>query len=203
MIVNPLALEHRKPRRAFNVLATILVPGNVQLGFLVVAQHLGGHERTDVEAHAVVEVGVPADGLLGQGLPADENVVGRFAFEDGFEPGLEIACGGQACLGAVDAVLDAFFLAANPVAEIGVDQTFEVLVVEPVIIHQDAETVFQAVPEVPDEGTVVEAPGVLLEELLSQPDVQCFSGAFCVGEQFVEDGRLPASQFDGFPGIDQ
>lgn len=203
MIVDPLALEHRKPRRAFNVLATILVPGNVELGFLVVAQHIGGHERADVQADAIVEVGVPADGLLGQRLPADEDVVGRFAFEDGFEPGLEITCSGQARLGTVDAVLHAFFLAADPVAEIGVDQTFEVLVIEPMVIHQGTETVFQAVPDVPDEGAVVEAPGVLLEEFLAQPDVQRFAGAVGVGEQFIEDGRLPASRLDGFPGVDQ
>ena len=42
------------------------------------------------QAHAVVEVGVPADGLFGELLPTDKNVVGRLAFQDEFQPALEV-----------------------------------------------------------------------------------------------------------------
>ena len=62
--------------RLCHVFATVFVKGEVELEFLVVAQHLGGHERADVHAHAVVQVGVPADRL-----PADEDVVADFAIE--------------------------------------------------------------------------------------------------------------------------
>ena len=80
---------------AVGVLAAILVPVDVELG----AQDAGLDEGTDVEADTVVEVGVPAKGLLGERLPAHEDVVGRLALEDQREAALEIACGEQASLG--------------------------------------------------------------------------------------------------------
>jgi hypothetical protein len=48
-----------------------------------------------------------------------------------------------------------------------VDEALQVLGVELVVIDQRAEAVLEAVPHVPDEGAVVEALGVLLEELLA------------------------------------
>jgi hypothetical protein len=84
-----------------------------------------------------------------------------------------------------------------------VDQALQVLGVEPVVVHQRRETVLQAVPHVPDEGAVVEALGVLLEELVAQPDVQALAGAVGVGQQLVEHGGLPAAGLHGFPGGDQ
>ena len=80
---------------AVRVLAAILVPVDVELG----AQDAGLDEGTDVEADTVVEVGVPAKRLLGERLPAHEDVVGRLALEDQREPALQIPCGKQACLG--------------------------------------------------------------------------------------------------------
>ena len=76
------------------VLAAILVPVDVELG----AQHAGLDEGTDVEADTVVEIGIPAERLLGERLPAHEDVVGRLALEDQRELALEIACGKQARL---------------------------------------------------------------------------------------------------------
>ena len=66
---------------AVGVLAAVLVPLDVELG----AQDAGGHEGADVEAHAVVEVGLPAERLLGERLPAHVDVVGRLALEDQLE----------------------------------------------------------------------------------------------------------------------
>ena len=88
VVVDSVTAKHLEPGRTLDVLAPVLVPGDVELGFLVVAQYLGGHEGADVEPYAVVEVGVPADGLFGQGLPADEDVVGWLAFEDELQAAL-------------------------------------------------------------------------------------------------------------------
>lgn len=96
------------PRRRLNVLTTVFFP--VDVGFpaedagVFFADIAGLEEGADVEAHAVVEVGGPADGLFGQGFPADEDVVGFFAFKDGFELFFQGFGGGEAFLGAVFAV---------------------------------------------------------------------------------------------------
>ena len=94
MVIDALAPEHLEPRGAFDILAPVFVPGDVELGFLVVAQDFGGHEGADIQAHAVVQVGVPADGLLGQGFPAYEEVVGLFAVQDGLQAGFKVLRGG-------------------------------------------------------------------------------------------------------------
>lgn len=182
VVIDAVALELVEPGGAFHVLAAVLVPGDVEFGLLVVAQDLGGHEGSDVEADAVVEVGIPADGLFGQGLPADEDVVGRLTFEDELQAALQVLGGGQAGLGAVDAIPYARLLLANPVAQIGVDEALQVLGVELMVIDQRAEAVLEAVPHVPDEGAVVEALGVLLEELLAQPHFQALTSAVSVGQ---------------------
>ncbi len=182
MIVDPLALKEREPGRGGHILAPVLVPFDVELGRFVVAQDFGGHERADVEAHPVVEVGVPADGLQVERFPAYENIVGGFAFEDAFEPCLEIAGGGKANLGAVHAVLDPLFLSANPVTEVGVDEPLQILGIQCVVIDQRREAVLETVPNVPDEGAMVEALAMLLEELFAQPDFEGFAGAVGIGQ---------------------
>ena len=67
--------------------------------FGVLAEHAGRHEGADVQPHAVVQVGVPADRLLGERLPADEDVVGRLACQDQLELLLQLLGGGQAEVG--------------------------------------------------------------------------------------------------------
>ena len=42
MVVDAVALKLVEPGRALDVLAAVLVPGDVELGLLVVAQDLGG-----------------------------------------------------------------------------------------------------------------------------------------------------------------
>lgn len=69
------------PLTAVGVLAAILIPVDAEPA----AQHARRHERPDVQPHAVIQVRVPADGLLVQRLPAHIDVVGRLALEDQLE----------------------------------------------------------------------------------------------------------------------
>ena len=83
---DPVAFENLEPRGAGDIRAAILSPFDVGLG----PQQAGPlfphvlceHEGTDVQTNTVVQVWVPADGLLLQRLPSHENVAGGLAFED-------------------------------------------------------------------------------------------------------------------------
>ena len=68
-----------------------LIPGLTAKDAGAFLSDIGGHhEGADVHANAVVEIGLPADRLLCERLPADEDVVGRFAFEDPLQLFLEL-----------------------------------------------------------------------------------------------------------------
>src|SRR5271166_6044429 len=155
-------------------LPTVLLPFNVGLGaqdagaFLASGDVLG-EEGADVQAHAVVNVRMPPDGLVGERLPADEEVVGRLTFEDEFEAELQLLGGLEAGVAAGLAGVHGSLLAADPIAEVGVGELFEIGVGELVIVQQLAEAVLVAVPEVPEEGTMVEERAMLLKKLVSQP----------------------------------
>ena len=132
-----------------------------------------GEEGPDVHPHAVVNVGVPADGLFGERLPADEDVVRWLAFEDELETALQLFSGLKAGIAAGFAGFHGGLLAANPITEVGVGELLQIGVGELVIVHQRAEPALVAVPDVPDEGTVVEDCAMLLEEFVTQPLLQC------------------------------
>ena len=87
-------------------------------------------EGADVLADAVVEVGVPALGLLFDRFPADEDVERGLAFEDGGELGLEGAGGSEALGGSGFVGLGIVGLLLNPVAEVAVGQLLQGGVVE-------------------------------------------------------------------------
>ena len=75
---------------AVGFLAAVFFPFDVgfyaeEAGAFLAAGEVGGHEGADVHADAVVEVGVPADGLLRERFPANEEVVGWPAFGDELE----------------------------------------------------------------------------------------------------------------------
>ena len=175
-------------------LAAILVPFDLRRG----AQDAGvgaasverprGHERADVDPHAVVDVRVPADRLLVQRLPAHEDVVGRLALEDLDELGLQMLGMGEARVCAFDAGLLVGALAVDPVAEIGVDQllqrppAFAVRRGEAVVVDERVEAVAPPVPDVPDEGTLMEQLAMLLEEAVAQPVVERLAGVAGLGE---------------------
>ena len=60
----------------------------------------------NVQTDTIVEVWVPSDGLLGERLPADENIVGWLALENEFELGLQLLGGLQPGVAAGFARID-------------------------------------------------------------------------------------------------
>jgi hypothetical protein len=164
----PVIIPDLAPRGAGRFFAAVFAPLDVR----ALAEHVGNHERADVQAHAVVQVRVPADGLLLQRLPADENVVGGLAFEDELELFLELLGLQQAVVSPGLLVGHGFLLSLDPIAEVGVNQFLQQLVVELVVVDQGAETVLPAIPNLPDERAVMEQLAVLLEEPVAEPVLQ-------------------------------
>ena len=64
--------------------------------------------------------------MLGERLPADKDVVGRFAFEDEFEAGLKFLGGLELGIASGFAGLNGSLLAADPVAEVGESEFFQI-----------------------------------------------------------------------------
>ena len=160
------------PWGGFYVFAAVFGP--LAVGF--VSQDTGtcfanvanGHEGANVQADTVVQVRVPADRLFFQRFPADENVVRGFAFADLFEQAFQLFGSGQFFFTAID-FADLTFLSFDPVVQVCVDQCFQQLVVEAVVVDQDRASVFDSVPDLPDDRAVVEQLAVLSEEFISQP----------------------------------
>ena len=89
-IINPVTTVFMKPRGGLYVLATVFVPVDIW----VFAQNTGLDKGADVEAHAVVKIRFPADWLLVERFPANENVVGVLTFQDFFKLGFQfLGCG--------------------------------------------------------------------------------------------------------------
>ena len=81
--------------------------------------HIASEEEgADVLADAVVEIGVPALGLLLERLPADEDVERGFAFEDRCEFGLESSGCAEALGGSGSIGFGVIRLLLNPVAQV-------------------------------------------------------------------------------------
>ena len=59
------------------------------------------------------------------------------------------------------------------------------------VVDQRMEAVLAAIPDVPDEGAVVEQPAVLLEEAVAQPVLQRAVGVAGMGQQTLLRGRRP------------
>jgi len=148
--------------------ATVFVPTDLRSSaenarvFPAGVERLRGDEGAEVESHAVVNVGIPPDGLLVQRLPADEQIEGRFACEDRFELAAQVLSGREASVGAFDPGLLRLALGINPVAEIGVDEFLQRAFAgtirggELVVVDEGAEATLQTVPNVPDERALVE-----------------------------------------------
>ena len=187
IVINPVTVKDREPGGGFYVFAPVFVPFDV--GFVAkdsssfFADVGEGEEGADVEAEAVVEVGVPADGLLVERFPADKDVVGIFAFEDEFKLFLEGFGGGEALFGTINTGGDILFLAADPVAQVGVDQGFEVLVIELVVVDEGGKAVAEAVPDMPDKRAMLKEFAVLGKELFAQPGFEGFASMVGAVEQ--------------------
>src|SRR5439155_16714676 len=116
---------------ALRLLAAVLVP--LGLGFGAKDAGASGpcskglcyHERTDVDPHAIVDVGLPADRLLAQRLPAHEEIMRRLAGEDPFELRLQMLGGGETGVCTLSSGLLVSALPVDPVTEVGVDQLIE------------------------------------------------------------------------------
>ena len=149
-------------------LPTILFP----LNFDSLPEDVSIREWTDVHPHAVVDVGVPANGLLGKWLPAGEEVVGRFAFENKLEAALQLLGVLERDVSSRLASVHCGLLTANPISEVGIGQLFQIGVGELVIVDQRAKPALVAVPDLPDEGAMLEERTVLIEKLVSKPIFQ-------------------------------
>lgn len=189
----PVIVAHFTPWGAGRVLAAVHAP----LDLRRLAEDAGFDEGTDVEADAVVEVGVPADGLLFEWLPPDEDVVGGFAFEDELEFVLELEGGEVEGVAAALAGLHVAFAIGNPVAEVGVDEAGERGLVEPVVVHKSGKTALLAVPDVPEERALVEELAMLLEEPVAQPVVDRLAAVAPFLQQVIEHGGLPFVAISG------
>ena len=110
-----------------------------------------------------------------QGLPTHEDVVGGLTLKDldQFRP--QMLCVGETAIGTFYTVRLVAALTVDPVAEIGVDQLLErplALTVrggETVVVDERMEAVSPTVPDMPDEGTLLENRAVLCEESVAQP----------------------------------
>jgi len=78
-------------------------------------------------------------------------------------------------------------LTADPVAQVGVDKSLQQLGVELVVVDQGGEAVAQGIPDMPDEGTVLEQLAVPGEKLLPQPGLQCLARVIGALQQRGQD----------------
>lgn len=126
MAIDVFTAKHAKPRRRFHIFAPVFFPFDVELWRFIVAQDFCRHEEGDVQAHAVVQVGRPVYGMLGQRFPAHEDVVAGFAVQFAFlnhqQATFEILRGRQAQRHAISAAAHTRFLLAHPAAQVGVDE---------------------------------------------------------------------------------
>ena len=113
--------------------------------------------------------GLPAQGLSAERLPADVDVVGRLAFPDGFEFLFQLQRCKPTPIRAGFAVVAAGALKADPIAQVCVDEFVEAGGIQFVVVDQSREAVFAAIPDVPEERTVVEQSAVLGKEIIPQP----------------------------------
>jgi hypothetical protein len=126
-IIHPLSLEGTAIPEpgililgTFGFLASVLGPLDVR----VLPQDSGVGKRPDIHPDTV-EVGIPADRLLGERLPADEYVVRRLAGKDELEPLLESLSVGQSQVGSRLATPGVGGLEVNPILDVPVGQAFQ------------------------------------------------------------------------------
>src|SRR5271157_499171 len=156
-IIHAIALEGTAgPEPGILLLGTprFVPPVLGPLDVRVLPQDAGLDEGPDVHPDAVVEVRVPADCLLGEGLPADEDVVLGLAGQDPLQLLLQGLGGGKPQVGTQLPVPGVGGLAVYPVLEVRVGQAFQPDVVQLVVVYQAREPVLAPVPDVPGERAV-------------------------------------------------
>ena len=91
-------------RGAQSLLAAILPPVNIGFGpqnarASSAAGQIPSHEGADIEAYPIVDVRFPANGLLFDGLPANEDVKRGLTFQDGDKASLQFERSSKPILG--------------------------------------------------------------------------------------------------------
>src|SRR5262249_51897650 len=118
---------------------------------------LRGEEGTDVEANAVIDVGLPANRLLIERLPPHENIVGWLALDDLRQLAAQVLCRNEALLRASFAGRNRAALGRDPFPQVAVTQLLEqaaagaVPIAKSVIVDERREAAAHPVPDVPDE----------------------------------------------------
>src|SRR5207247_1545985 len=79
----------------------------------------------------------------------------------------------------------------NSIPEVGEGELLPIGVGEVVIIYPRAETALETVPEVPDEGAMMEERAMLLEESVAQPVLQRSASVIHLGEQLFLPSGVP------------
>src|SRR5438445_383206 len=94
------------PGRAGRILAPIFAPVNT--GSLT--EYVSRAEGANVQAHAVIQIGLPANRLLLHWLPPHEDVIGRLALKNEFELFLQLVSSKELGLGSPLVSRQAVFL---------------------------------------------------------------------------------------------
>src|SRR5207249_691497 len=115
----------------------------------------------------VIQVRLPANRLLLHRLPPHEDVVGRLALKNEFELVLQLTSGQEPGLSSTLVSRQAVFLAFNPVTEVRVGESLQLPTIKLMVVDQRRESVAAAIPDVPDERTLMEQLAVLIEETIA------------------------------------
>lgn len=120
-----------------------------------------------------MHVGLPAHGLAVERSPTDEDVARQFTDKDALQLLLEVQGGLEPSIGTGRTFALLCPLAQDPVVQLGVGDGFEGTLAiaigagEAVVVDKGVEAIRAPVPDVPDEGSVVEGLAVLLEEAVA------------------------------------
>ena len=193
----PLPASLQRP----HLLAAVLVPGDLlrldaqyASARPAATREFGRHERADVDADAVVDSWLPADGLLVERLPAHEDVARWLAGHDLRQLVLQVLRRRQPAIRSLNALVPVRFLTPDPLSEIPVRQrlqcapTLSVRTRETVVVHQRVKPVTAPVPDVPDERPLLKSLAMLLEKAIAQPR---FDRLDCPGRSSGGNQKLP------------
>ena len=128
---------------------------------------------SNVETNSVVQVRIPADGLLMNRLPTYEDVVRIFAREDLFQLRLQVLSSCKPRIRTIDPRRHFALLPRDPVTKGSVNQFFECLAAltawrsQPMVVNKSVESVVAAIPNVPDEWVVMEDLAMFREETIT------------------------------------
>ena len=104
-----------------------------------------------------------------RGFPAHKNVVGRLAFQNGFELGFEGFGARQAQGGIAITRIHGAALLGDPIAQVGLGQRLQLGARERMDVQQRRKTFLVPIPHMPDKRPFLETRHVLGKEFVTQP----------------------------------